>query len=284
MNPGDPDPSIERFALPAMPPSNDPGGGCTTPRRDDSRKDRSISSGGKSAQPPVKESVKNVSKSSDKTPGSDQAPRKRSDQSPSKNLHKASGPVQSREKKTQENPSGSTRHPKAAEGDRGRKTKPASDVKTPDKGKKQAAPEPIDTSKRPCPSGPPSPPIGPLSDEALAIELFGDDDDDEEVGEVATQTTNQAEAREAGNPAGAKVARDPAVEKGAENTDPVRVDTDEEKKPSKSASAKGISKHQTLVELHRDICQSRPWRRYVYTAEHFLPDVGESPSRTRTTP
>ncbi|CAK4683984.1 hypothetical protein LEN26_019715 [Aphanomyces euteiches] len=266
MIPGEPDDSAKLFALPAASPPTDPSGGGSTPKRDESRQDRSTSSGGKSAQP-MKGSVKSASKSSDKAAGSgkadgtEQEPRKRPDQGPTKNPQKAPGPDPSRGKKGQENPPGSMRKPKATEENRGERMNPVSEVKTLDKGKKRAAPVVVDASKRPCPSGPPSPPSPGLFDfDALAHEMFGDDDDDA-----------------AKNPASARVTKDPVAEKTAGEADPTGVSASEEKNTSKPVPAKVVSKHHALVELHRDICQSRPWRRYLHTAGHFLPDVGEEP-------
>ncbi|KAH9147483.1 hypothetical protein LEN26_004711, partial [Aphanomyces euteiches] len=74
MIPGEPDDSAKLFALPAASPPTDPSGGGSTPKRDESRQDRSTSSGGKSAQP-TKGSVKSASKSSDKADGTEQEPR-----------------------------------------------------------------------------------------------------------------------------------------------------------------------------------------------------------------
>ncbi|KAH9149346.1 hypothetical protein AeRB84_007566, partial [Aphanomyces euteiches] len=275
MNPGEPDDSVKLFALPAASPPTDPSGGGSTPKRDESRQDRSASSGGKSAQPSAKGNVKNTPKSSDKVAGSGQEPRTRSDRDSPKTAQTTPGPDQSQKKKGQENPSRSIRKPKAAEGNRDGKAKPASGVKLPDKGKKRMAPAPVDTSKRPCPSGPPTPPRGPLSHEELTKELFGTSDDDVEMENPAVQESDRAEAGEARNPAEAEKSKDTADEKKAGGADPAGINTVEEKKPPKSRPAKGVSKHQTLVELHRDICQSRPWRRYLCTAGHFLPEVGE---------
>ncbi|CAK5044053.1 unnamed protein product, partial [Aphanomyces euteiches] len=139
MSPGEPDESAKPFVLPAASPPTDPSGGGSTPKRDESRQDRSTSSGGKSAQP-TKGSVKSTSKSSDKAAGTGQESRKRLDQGPIKNPQKASGPDSSRGQKGQENPPGSVKKLKAAEDNRGEKTKPASEAKTLGKGKKQAAP------------------------------------------------------------------------------------------------------------------------------------------------
>ncbi|KAH9179388.1 hypothetical protein AeNC1_017344, partial [Aphanomyces euteiches] len=261
MNPGEPDDSVKLFALPAASPPTDPSGGGSIPKRDESRQDRSASSGGKSAQPSAKGNVKNTPKSSDKVAGSGQEPRTRSDRDSPKTAQKTPGPDQSQTKKGQENPSRSIRKPKAAEGNRDGKAKPASGVKLPDKGKKRMAPAPVDTSKRPCPSGPPTPPRGPLSHEELTKELFGTSDDDDEMENPAVQESDRAEAGEARNPAEAEKSKDTAAEKKAGGADPAGINTVEEKKPPKSGPAKGVSKHQKLVELHRDICQSRPWRR-----------------------
>ncbi|CAK4077151.1 unnamed protein product [Aphanomyces euteiches] len=207
----------------------------------------------------MKGSVKSASKSSDKADGTEQEPRKRPDQGPTKNSPKAPGPDPSRGKKGQENPPGSMRKPKAIEDNWGERMHPVSEVKTLDKGKKRAAPVVVDASKRPCPSGPPSPPSPGLFDfDALAHEMFGDDDDDA-----------------AKNPA--RATKDPVAEKTAGEADPTGVSASEEKNTSKPVPAKVVSKHHALVELHRDICQSRPWRRYLHTAGHFLPDVGEEP-------
>ncbi|CAK4597638.1 unnamed protein product [Aphanomyces euteiches] len=139
MSPGEPDESAKPFVLPAASPPTDPSGGGSTPKRDESRQDRSTSSGGKSAQP-TKGSVKSTSKSSDKAAGTGQESRKRLDQGPIKNPQKASGPDSSRGQKGQENPPGSVKKLKAAEDNWGEKTKPASEAKTLGKGKKQAAP------------------------------------------------------------------------------------------------------------------------------------------------
>ncbi|CAK4480210.1 unnamed protein product, partial [Aphanomyces euteiches] len=164
MSPGEPDESAKPFVLTAASPPTDPRGGGSTPKRDESRQDRSTSSGGKSAQP-TNGSVKSTSKSSYNAAGSGKAdgtghePRKRPDQAP--------GPDSLRVMKGEENPSGSIKKPKAADDNRGGKTKPASAIKSPDKGKKRVAPVPVDTSKRPCPSGPPTHPRGPLSHEEL---------------------------------------------------------------------------------------------------------------------
>ncbi|CAK4843575.1 unnamed protein product [Aphanomyces euteiches] len=167
MSPGEPDESAKPLVLPAASRPTDPSGGGSTPKRDESRQDQSTSSGGKSAQP-TKGSVKSTSKSSYNAAGSGKAdgtghePRKRPDQeSP------APGPDSLRVMKGEENPSGSIKKPKAADDNRGGKTKPASAIKSPDKGKKRVAPVPVDTSKRPCPSGPPTHPRGPLSHEEL---------------------------------------------------------------------------------------------------------------------
>ncbi|KAH9121041.1 hypothetical protein AeMF1_007057, partial [Aphanomyces euteiches] len=178
MSPGEPDESAKPFVLPAASPPTDPSGGGSTPKRDESRQDRSTSSGGKSAQP-TKGSVKSASKSSDKADGTEQEPRKRPDQGPTKNPQKAPGPDSLRVKKGEENPSGSIKKPKAADDNRGERMNPVSEVKTLDKGKKRAAPMVVDASKRPCPSGPPSPPSPGLFDfDEAAHEMFGDDDDD----------------------------------------------------------------------------------------------------------
>ncbi|CAK4422795.1 unnamed protein product, partial [Aphanomyces euteiches] len=139
MSPGEPDESTKPFVLPAASPPTDPSGGGSTPKRDESRQDRSTSSGGKSTQP-TKGSVKSTSKSSDKAAGTGQESRKRLDQGPIKNPQKASGPDSSRGQKGQENPPVSVKKLKAAEDNRGEKTKPASEAKTLDKGKKRAAP------------------------------------------------------------------------------------------------------------------------------------------------
>ncbi|CAK4709036.1 unnamed protein product, partial [Aphanomyces euteiches] len=265
MSPGEPDDSAKPFALPVASSPSDPSGGGSTPKRDESRQDRSTSSGGKSSQPLAKGNVKNTLKSSDnaagsgKAAGTGQESRKRLDQGPIKNPQKTSGPDSSRGQKGPENPPGSVKKLKAAGGNGGEKTRPASEVKTPDKGKKRAAPVVVAASKRPCPSGPPSQPTGLFDFDALAHEMFGDDDDDA-----------------AKSPTGAGVTKDPVAEKKAVGADPAGIHTVEEKEPPKSGPAKGVSQHRTLVEIHRDICQSRPWRRYVCTAGHFLPDVGEA--------
>ncbi|CAK4715517.1 unnamed protein product [Aphanomyces euteiches] len=253
MSPGEPDDSTKPFALPAVSPPTDPSGGGSTPKRDESRQDRSTSSGGKSAQPPTKGSMMNPSRP---TRQPDRA--KRSDQDPPKNSKKTPGPDQSRGKKGQENPSVAIKKPKAAEDNRDGKTKPASAVKSPDKGKKRVAPAPVDASKRQCPSGPPTPPRGPLSHEELTKALFGDADDDVEMGNDAPQTPDRAKTGGTGNPAEARKSKDATAEKKAVGADPAGINTVEEKKLPKSGPAKGVSKHQTLVELHWDICQSRP--------------------------
>ncbi|KAH9160706.1 hypothetical protein AeNC1_018961, partial [Aphanomyces euteiches] len=184
MSPGEPDDSAKPFALPVASSPSDPSGGGSTPKRDESRQDRSTSSGGKSSQPLAKGNVKNTLKSSDnaagsgKAAGTGQESRKRLDQGPIKNPQKTSGPDSSRGQKGPENPPGSVKKLKAAGDNGGEKTRPASEVKTPDKGKKRAAPVVVAASKRPCPSGPPSQPTGLFDFDALAHEMFGDDDDD----------------------------------------------------------------------------------------------------------
>ncbi|CAK4712781.1 unnamed protein product [Aphanomyces euteiches] len=223
MNPGEPDDSVKLFALPAASPPTDPSGGGSTPKRDESRQDRSASSGGKSAQPSAKGNVKNTPKSSDKVAGSGQEPRTRSDRDSPKTAQKTPGPDQSQTKKGQENPSRSIRKPKAAEGNRDGKAKPASGVKLPDKGKKRMAPAPVDTSKRPCPSGPPTPPRGPLSHEELTKELFGTSDDDVEME----------------NPAVRKKSKDTAAEKKAGGADPAGIQHSRREETSEIRASEG---------------------------------------------
>ncbi|CAK4087808.1 unnamed protein product, partial [Aphanomyces euteiches] len=164
---------------------------------------------------------------------------KRSDQDPPKNSKKTPGPDQSRGKKGQENPSVAIKKPKAAEDNRDGKTKPASAVKSPDKGKKRVAPAPVDASKRQCPSGPPTPPRGPLSHEELTKALFGDADDDVEMGNDAPQTPDRAKTGGTGNPAEARKSKDATAEKKAVGADPAGINTVEEKKLPKSGPAKG---------------------------------------------
>ncbi|CAK4540053.1 unnamed protein product, partial [Aphanomyces euteiches] len=159
MSPGEPDESAKPFVLPAASPPTDPRGGSEHLQW---REIRSTDEREREEHVKVVVQCSRIGQGGRDGARAAEKTRSRSDQeSP------APGPDSLRVMKGEENPSGSIKKPKAADDNRGGKTKPASAIKSPDKGKKRVAPVPVDTSKRPCPSGPPTHPRGPLSHEEL---------------------------------------------------------------------------------------------------------------------